>query len=173
MAIVTLSLLVGQPLWAGEWWQEDGGRSWGSGGKDGGTAWAESRDDAWWLDPVDPAPSRDTDDQWRDRRSGGQPWGLRNPPPQQKQEQRRKTYNPWSDWSDRPWGDTGSRSDQERQTRERESTRRRDEVTPWGGGMPAYPGYGPAPAYPSGPVPGYGTGPWGGVPPLPGMPAPY
>lgn len=170
-ALVAVALLLSPPAApAGEWWQEDGGRSWGSGGNG---AWTESREEAWWLDDGEKTPR----DGYATPRNGGgatQPWGLDSTPPEQAPERSRRTYNPWSsDWSDRPWGDIGSRSERERERTERKGSWRRDEGAPRDGARPAYPGYGPAPHYPPGHIPGPATGPWGGMPMLPPIPAPY
>lgn len=173
-AAAAVILLIGPAATADEWWREDGGRSWGAGADGGGAAWAESREEAWWLDDGNTAPREDRGAPRVGGDSEGQPWGLRSMPPQERQEGSRKTYNPWSsDWSQRPWGDIGSRSERERETSKRRSTTRRDEGRPWDGNTPVHPGHGHAPRYPPGYVPGHGTGPWGGMPLLPPMPAPY
>lgn len=175
-AVVAVLLLISPPAPAGEWWQEDGGRSWGTAGNGGDAAWAESREDAWWLDDANTAPRAGYGPPRGGDAPRKQPWGLRSTPPERAQgrEQARKTYNPWSSgWSERPWGDTGSRSERDRESSKRKSSRRPHEGVPRDGGVPAYRGYGPAPRYPSGHVPGPAAGPWGPMPVLPPMPAPY
>jgi len=169
-AIVAMVLLISPLAPAGEWWREDGGRSWGADGNRGDAAWGESREEAWWLDENTPPPRERYGDPRGDNDSGRQPWGLRDAPTTQ--EQSRKTYNPWSsDWSDRPWGGIGSRSERDSETNRRRGARRGGAGAPGDGGTP-HPGYGPAPPYAPAYVPGYAE-PWGGMPSFPPLPAPY
>lgn len=155
LAIIVVLALVSLPVAGDEWWRDHGANPWSS-DHGGESPWGGATGEAWW---VDPPTGRDP---WR----GQEPWQREDPathpwtgePKPRSEPAERQRYDPWSDWTDRPWANIEDR-------RKRESERTRRDLDAQGRRPPA------ASPNPAPPYPGYGPVPWGGMP-WPAVPFP-
>lgn len=137
------------PAGADEWWRQDTRNPWSADG-DRDAPWGETQGEAWWLEPSETSEWwQGEEDRWREDRAPRNPWA--EAPAESGQGGEPRTYDPWTDWTERPWGNLDGR-ERTRDSRKKGDDARREAPGSWGPGPPY-------PYYPGGALPGYPTPP--------------